>query len=102
MSSNKLIIYITIISVLLIIACPTLYKIVKKNHERLYKVSEKYIIESAEKCYLDGKCKKLNVTLKDLYDNKYIKEELIDPVTKEVYKDTIFIEIKKDGSVINY
>lgn len=99
MNINKIVIYITTISIILIVALPTLYKVIKQNHDRLYLVSEKDIIESAENCYFDSKCSK-KVTLKELYDNKYLEKGMIDPVTKEVYLDSsyVLINLKKEST----
>ena len=51
MNINKIVIYVTIISMFLIISIPTFYKIVYTNEEKLYLVNEKKVTESAYKCY---------------------------------------------------
>lgn len=98
MNTNKITIYVTIIAILLIISVPTIYKVVKTNHEKLYLVTEKLVIENAEKCIYEKKCNKNKVTLRDLYEKGYLKDEVIDPVSKTVYSKESYVLIKKDSS----
>lgn len=95
MNTNKIIIYITIIFVVLLISVPTIYKVINDNHEKLYLVTEKLIKESAERCVYEGVCKSSKVTLKELYEYRYIKDQLMDPVTKAIYKDSSYVELTK-------
>ena len=101
MTINKITIYITIISIVLIIGIPTLYKVINKNHDRLYLVNEKLAVEAAQKCFIDEKCIDTKITLDQLYKNKYLSEQLIDPVTKAIYNKGSYVEIKKDGSTFH-
>lgn len=94
MSKNKVIIYTTIIAIILIIGIPTIYKVVKNHHTKLYTISEKRIIEAAKKCWNEDKCKNDTITLKDLYDLKYLEKEA-NPVTKKYYAESSKI-IKKE------
>ena len=98
MNTNKIIIYITIIAIVLLIGIPTFHKVIKENHRKLYIVSEKLITEAATKCYYEEKCKDIKITLKELYDNNYLTEEITDPVTKAVYSDSSYVLLKKDGA----
>ncbi|MBE6155199.1 MAG: hypothetical protein E7164_00375 [Firmicutes bacterium] len=98
MNINKIVIYLTIISIVIIVGCPTFYKVIKENHRRLYLVTNKLIIEEAQRCYNQGVCKTNKVTLKMLYDEKYITEKVIDPVTKIVYDENSYVEIKEKDS----
>ena len=50
MNTNKIVIYVTIIAITLIIAVPTLYKVVSINQYRLNEVNEKLVTESAFRC----------------------------------------------------
>ena len=70
MSKNRVIIYTTIIAIILIIGCPTIYKVVKNHKQKLNMITEKRIIEAAIKCWNEDKCAGDTITLKDLYDNK--------------------------------
>lgn len=98
MNSNKIVIYITIIACLLLIGCPTLYKVINQNHERLYEVNHKLIIEAAKKCFYDNKCENNKITLKELYEKDYLEKGIIDPVTKIVYNENSYVLITKNDS----
>ena len=101
MRSSKTIICITIIVCSLMISIPTFYNVISENHRKLYIVTEKYVIEAAKNCYFDDKCKNTKITLKELYDNNYLKDEVINPVTKEIYSDNSFVNLKKKDSTFN-
>ena len=96
MNRNKIIINTTIISIVIIVLIPTLYTIIKRHNDRLIEVSTKRITEAAKKCYEDEKCKNEKITLKELYDNKYLKKES-NPITKEYYNEESFVT-KKDNN----
>ena len=99
MNINKIIIYITVIASVIMIAFPTLYKVIKDNHNKLYIVNHKYIIEAAENCYYNDDCKNNKITLKELYDKKYLEKGITDPVTKELYSEDSYVLLsKKDSS----
>ena len=101
MRSSRFIICLTFIICSLLIVLPMLYKVISENHRKLYIVNEKMVIEAAKKCYYDEKCQETKITLKELYDNNYLTEKVFDPVTKEVYSDESFIELKKIDSTFN-
>ena len=92
MNTNKITIIGSIIIIILIITIPTIYKVVSMHHDNLYKVEDK-IIEKAKNCYNDGICLNENITLKELYDHKYL-EKMSDPVTKEYYNENSYVTIK--------
>lgn len=101
MSSSKFVISVTVIACILIVGISVFYKVVAINHEKLYTVSNKLIIEAAQNCYYDKKCENKTITLNDLYEKEYLKEEVIDPVTKEVYNNNSYVEITSEGSTFN-
>lgn len=101
MSSSKFVISVTVIACILIVGISVFYKVVTINHEKLYTVSNKLITEAALNCYYDKKCENKKITLSELYEKGYLKEEIIDPVTKEVYNKDSYVEIKKEGSTFN-
>lgn len=82
--SKKTLCLITVIACLLIITIPTVYKVIKDHQTKLYAVLEKAIVEASEKCWNKGDCKNETITLKELYDLKYLEKQ-INPVTKKVY-----------------
>ncbi|MBE6161303.1 MAG: hypothetical protein E7158_03695 [Firmicutes bacterium] len=95
MNRNKIIINTTIISIVIIVLIPTLYTIIKKHNDRLMEVSTKRIVEAAKKCYDEEKCKSKKITLKELYDNKYLKKES-NPITKKYYNEKTYIKKKNN------
>jgi len=99
MTISKIMIYVTILAILLIIGVPTVYKVINNNYEKLYLVNEKLVVESASKCYYEGKCQEKTVTLKELYEYKYLQDDIIDPVTKVVYSHQSYVVLKKGESI---
>lgn len=93
MNRNKIIINATIIAIVLIILIPTIYTIVKKHNDRLISVTNKRIEEAAKECYLEGVCLEEKISLKKLYDNKYLEKES-NPITKEYYNEDSYVERK--------
>lgn len=98
MSINKTVICLTIFTILLIIGIPTASKVINSYNDKKMIVTEKYIVESAERCFFEKVCTNKKVTLKDLYNNHYIKEQMINPISKEVYSEDSYIEISKKES----
>ena len=95
MKSNKIIVISSIIIIILIIAIPTTYKVIKNHNQNLYKVVEDKIVEKAKECYYDKKCLEEKITLKELYDNKYL-DKVSDPISKEYYNESSYVERKNN------
>ena len=95
MNRNKVIINITIVAIILIILIPTVYNMIKTHNDRLIKVTEKRIEEAAKDCYLKDICKDNKITLKVLYDNKYLEKES-NPITKEYYNEESYVLVKNN------
>lgn len=95
MSKNKIIIYTTIIAIIFIIGCTTIYKVVKNHQNKLYMITEKRIIEAAKKCWNEDKCLEDTITLKELYDKEYLTKQS-DPVTKKYYSENSKITKKEE------
>ena len=95
MNINKITIIGTILSILLILGIPTIYKVVKNHHHNLYLVVEEKIINSAKKCYFDEICNENKIFLKDLYELNYL-EKVNNPVTKEYYNELSYVKIDND------
>lgn len=100
MEKNRVVIYTTIIALIFVIGCPTIYKVVKNHNNKLYTITEKRIIEAAKKCWNEDKCNEDTITLKTLYANKYLEKEA-DPVTKKYYSEESKI-IKKEEEIKFY
>ena len=100
MEKNKVIIYTTIIALIFVIGCPTIYKVIKNHNNKLYTITEKRIIEAAKKCWNEDKCTNDTITLKVLYKEKYLEKQA-DPVTKKYYNEESKIT-KKEGTIKFY
>lgn len=96
MNTNKIIVYITLIFVLLVIGIPTFYKVTNLHQDNLIKVTDKKIIEAAKKCYYEGKCLDTRITLESLYTNNYLTDDVIDPISKVVYSKNSYVLNEKD------
>lgn len=95
MSKNKLIIYTTIIALIIIIGCPTIYKVIKNHNTKLTTITEKRIVEAALKCWNENNCSNNEITLKELYEKDYLEREA-DPVTKKYYNENSKITQKEE------
>ena len=96
MNRSKFVINVTIIGIVLIILIPTVYKIVVEHNDRLLKVTTKRIEEAAKNCKLDEKCTNDKITLKELYDKKYLKKES-NPITKKYYNEESYVKVNKNN-----
>ena len=101
MSTNKLFINILIIGLFLIIGLPSIYKVAWRHQIAQYTVMEKMVIEKAEDCYYKKECKNAKITLKELYEKKYLKEKLVDPKSKEEYSDESYVMVSKKESTFH-
>ncbi len=90
---NKKVIILTIFIILGMISFATIYKINKDHQNNSILVVEKEFKYQAEKCFYDAKCQKV-VTLKELYEYKYLKEKLTNPITKKYYEETSNINLE--------
>ena len=99
MTTNKFVIYLSLIFCIGIIAIPTITKVINKNHAALNKVNEKMAIESAEKCIFEGRCKSGKIYLKDLYDMGYLEDDIVSPETKVIYSKESYVVIEKENAI---
>lgn len=90
---NKWIISGTIVIILGLVIGVTTFKVVKMHNNKLLLVEEKYIIEKAKKCINEKKCNNDAITLKELYELKYLNKQ-VNPVTKEYYNEESYITLK--------
>ena len=90
MNTNKIVVYVTIIICLLLVLCPTVYKVINKHKNDLYDVTNKKVIETAITCKNRNICQNDKITLKELYDNKLL-DEVSDPITKQIYNDNSYV-----------
>lgn len=97
-SMNKWIISTTIIIIFGLIIGVTSFKVVNKHNDKLLLVEEKYIIEKAKECKMEKKCNNDNITLKQLYDLKYLEKQ-VNPVSKEYYSLDAYVTLKNNEYV---
>lgn len=95
MNNNKLALLLTLLGFILIIIIPVLFNINKDYKNKLYNSTVDKIIIGAKKCYLEEKCTNDSVTLKVLYQYKYL-DKVINPINKEYFNEDSVI-INKDG-----
>lgn len=95
---NKWIISTTIIIIFGLIIGVTSFKVVNKHNDKLLLVEEKYIIEKAKECKMEKKCNNDNITLKQLYDLKYLEKQ-VNPVSKEYYSLDAYVTLKNNEYV---
>ena len=95
---NKYSITASIIIISGLLIAVTSNKVKKKHNDKLILVKEKYIIEIADKCINEYKCKSDKVTLKELEEFDYIKKE-VNPVTKEYYNEKSFVTYENNEYV---
>lgn len=91
----KKIILVIFLLLLIILIAFTVYKLNERHKYKLYDVLYSEIKYSAKQCYLKKECKSSTITLKDLYEKKYL-DRLYDPISKEELNDNIKIIIKND------
>ena len=95
MNSNKIMIYITIATIILVISIPSVVLVNKRHIEKTYNSVVLKIKEKAKKCVDEDKCQSEKIFLKDLYDKKYL-EKMLNPKTKEYFNENSYV-IKKEG-----
>jgi len=93
----------TIVLVILIgtVATATVIELNERHEEKLIYSMETKIAYYAKRCYLENNCKD-TVTLKDLYDRKYLTDVVVHPVTKEIIDETTTIDYKNKEIIINW
>ncbi len=94
---NKLIIGATAFIIVGLIIGVTVYKVIDDHNQKLTEVEEKYIIETAKKCINEKNCSGNAVSLQTLYDLDYLDLQA-DPVTKEYYNSSSYVEFNEDGA----
>ncbi len=82
MSKNKFIVCIFLLASVLMILIPTVYHVLALREEHRYLVAAKVILESAEDCFYDQACVGNSVTLQELKNKGYYKNEVVNPKTR--------------------
>lgn len=91
-NQNKLLLIIFVIALALIIGIEAVI-IVNNNHQqKLYNSAVAKINEKALACYRAKICQDSTITLKELYDYKYLKT-MANPKTKEIFNPDSYVVI---------
>lgn len=92
---------VTFILIGVIVITKTVMVINEQHEERSLYSMHSTVEYYAKRCYLEEKCNGV-VTLQTLYDNEYIKEEVVNPVTKEVVNHDLEIRYENEKILINW
>ncbi|HOP65498.1 MAG TPA: hypothetical protein PLX66_00515 [Bacilli bacterium] len=97
--TNKFIVYITILALILIIGIPTYLKVNKNYQERAILTIENKIKIKAVQCWNENKCPNNIIYLNDLYDLNYL-DKVINPLTKEEINKEAYVEKEEDNTIV--
>lgn len=94
-------IFLTTITLLIVfVTTVTTIELNQRHEDKLIYSMESKIKYYAKRCYLENNCKDI-VTLKDLYDRKYLTQ-VVHPVTKEIVDETTTISYANNEIIINW
>ena len=96
--SSYTLISLTIIGIIAFVGINSYLRIKKEHEEKVQYVLDSKIEYYAKRCYLEGKCRDV-MTLKDIYNQGYIKTELVNENTNEIVDSSTRIRIKSDYTV---
>lgn len=99
--SNWTLILITFIILSIIIIVSTLTAYNKEREEKLIYAMESKVSYQANRCYLENNCKE-TMTIEELINKKYLTEQIVNPITKEIVDNSTIITIKEDNININW
>jgi len=99
--TNFEILSIAIIISLVIIIIGSINKILNNHNEKALYAMKSKVEYYAKRCYLENNCKD-TITLKELYEKKYITEEVVNPITKEIISEDLEINYENDSIIINW
>lgn len=99
MGKNKLWIYFTCLSILLLIGIPSTYKVITQHNTRMLKYTTQKIIEAAKDCYYNNSCVGEEITLEEIYEKTGLVE-MHNPVTKKIYNKKSYVSVKDNFQFI--
>lgn len=89
-----------IVLIIVIAFSATFFKIKKEHDANLWKVLNKEVIESANRCKNEDHCLEDKATINHLINNQYLKDVVINPITKEILNDQSYVDFTKQEFVI--
>ena len=99
--SNFAIFITTIVIIAVILITQTVVTINNRHEEKLLYAMHTKVEYYAKRCFLEDVCKD-NVTLQMLYDNQFLNEEVVNPITKEVIDPNLEIKFEDNKIVITW
>ncbi len=99
--SNFAIFITTIVIIAVILITQTIVTINNRHEEKLLYAMHSKVEYYAKRCFLEDVCKD-NVTLQMLYDNQFLNEEVVNPITKEVIDPNLEIKFEDNKIVIKW
>ena len=90
----------TLLLLIIVLTTVSIIRLNEEHEEKLIYSMETKIQYYAKRCYLENNCKD-TITLKDLYDRKYLTQ-VVHPVTKEIVDETTTIVFVNNEIIINW
>lgn len=90
MNKRKISILMCIIGLIIIIVVAVVVELNKEQKLKEYEFAIKTIENAANDCVSDKKCNSGKITLKELYDKKYLKRQ-INPNTNEYFNEQSYV-----------
>lgn len=95
---KKINILLFIVAILLIVI-PTFYEVKKEYNANLWLVTNKKVIEAANRCRNEDKCLESKVTITTLKENGYL-DLVVNPITKEVINSESYVDLDSNTFVM--
>lgn len=95
----KIVNIILFIVAILLVVIPTFYVVKKEYNDNLWLVTNKKVIETANRCRNEDKCLDNKVTINILKENGYL-DLVVNPITKEVLNPESYVDLDSNTFVI--
>ncbi len=86
---------ILIIIIIAVLIIPSTIYVINDHNDKLIIVRDKKVIEAANDCKNEKKCTNQTVTLKELYDLKYL-DNIYDPITRELINEESYVDFNSN------
>jgi len=81
---------------IVIISIPTIKIVVTNYNNKLYNAVISKMETAASKCINESICSHEKITLKELYEAKYL-ERIVNPLNKEYFNEDAYLLVKENG-----
>ena len=99
--SNYTIFVVTLTILIVVVITATTINLTENHEDKQIYAMQSKVEYYAKRCYLEGKCSG-EVSLNKLYELKYINDQVVNPVTKEVIDSNLKINFVDNKVVINW